>query len=90
MAELLQVTGDHDIRVLSYFQGALSRKLRRLLGDDERKMHLIGWDFESTRWDESHVRIVDGICYVTDKTAESLSHCFGSEMPEPGGASRVS
>jgi len=77
MHELLAVTDDTDLRVLSYFQGALSRKLRRLLADREKKVHLIGWDYASTRWDPAHASIVDGVCYVTETTVESLRQCLG-------------
>lgn len=76
MKELLAVTGDKDIRVLSYFQGALNRKLRRIVGDEEKKLFLIGWDYDSTKWDADHTKIVDGVCYVTDKTAAALRTCM--------------
>ncbi len=75
--DLLAVTGDSDIRVLSYFQGAVSRKLRRLLADREKKIHLMGWDFESTRWNAERTAIVDGICYVTPATRAALAHHLG-------------
>ena len=75
--DLLAVTGDTDLRVLSYFQGALSRKLRRLLADEEKKVHLIGWDFAATEWDDEHTKIVDGVCYVTKATRDSLMQCLG-------------
>ena len=77
MHDLLAVTGDEDLRVLSYFQGALSRKLRRLLGDEEKKVHLIGWDYSATAWDDEHTKIVDGVCYVTATTREALMRIFG-------------
>ena len=77
--ELLAVTEDSDIRVLSYFQGAVSRKLRRLLADREKKIHLIGWDFAATEWDAEHTRIVDGICYVTPATRAALGEHLGSD-----------
>jgi hypothetical protein len=76
MHELLAVTNDTDLRVLSYFQGALSRKLRRLLGDREKKIHLIGWDYETTEWDAQHNMIVGGVCYLTEATVRSLRECF--------------
>ncbi len=77
MHDLLAVTGDSDLRVLSNFQGALSRKLRRLLADREKKVHLIGWDYGSTKWDDEHTKIVDGVCFVTTATRESLMKCLG-------------
>jgi hypothetical protein len=76
MHKLLAVTGDSDIRVLSYFQGALSRKIRRLLADREKKMHVIGWDYAATKWDDEHAMIIDGICYVTPATRDSLRQCL--------------
>jgi hypothetical protein len=74
---LLAVTGDSDLRVLSYFQGALTRRLRRLLDDREKRIHLIGWDYASTRWNDARTEIVDGICYVTEMTQTSLRQHFG-------------
>ena len=80
MHDLLAVTGDQDIRVLSYFQGALSRKVRRLLADKDKKLHIVGWDFSATEWDPEHEKIVDGVCYVTPQTCESLKHCLGYDV----------
>ncbi len=72
MKELLAVTGDSHWRALSLFEGAMTRRLRRLIGDDEKKAHLIGWDYDSTVWDKEHKDIVDGVYYVTPTTAEAL------------------
>lgn len=72
MKELLAVTGDTHWRALSLFEGAMTRRLRRLIGDVEKKAHLIGWDYESTVWDVDHKEIEDGIYYVTPKTAKAL------------------
>lgn len=72
MTELLAVTGDSHWRALSLFEGAMTRRLRRLIGDTEKKAHLIGWDYESTVWDKDHKEIQDGVYYVTPKTAEAL------------------
>jgi hypothetical protein len=55
--DLLKATDDKDMRVLSHFQAVLSRRLRRLLDDPEKRIHLIGWDFEATKWDKSHTDI---------------------------------
>ena len=82
MRQLLAATDDSDLRVLSYFQGALTRKLRRLLNDREKQIHLIGWDYATTRWDVDHTNIVDGVCYVTDITQSSLMQCLGRRSPE--------
>ncbi len=76
MKKLLAVTHDTDLRVLSYFQGAVNRKLRRLLDDREKKTHLIAWDYDSTKWDKDHTTITDGVCYVSRKTAQSLRRYF--------------
>ncbi len=76
MKALLAVTRDTDLRVLSYFQGAVSRKLRRLLGDHTKQAQLLGWDYESTKWDKEHKHIINGIYYVTDKTTKALEAYF--------------
>lgn len=72
MTELLEVTGDSHWRALSLFEGAMTRRLRRLIGDVEKKAHLIGWDYESTVWSKDHKEIEDGVYYVTPKTAKAL------------------
>jgi hypothetical protein len=72
MKDLLAVTGDTHWRALSLFEGAMTRRLRRLIGDTEKKAHLIGWDYESTVWDKGHKEIEDGVYYVTPKTARAL------------------
>ena len=77
MVELLAVTNDSDVRVLSYFQGALSRKVRRLVGADDKRLHLIGWDYESTTWNDDHTAITNGDCYITDATVKALRKAMG-------------
>jgi len=77
MVELLGVTDDSDLRVLSYFQGALSRKIRRLVGDKEKRLHLIGWDYESTEWNDDHTMIVNGDCYLTEESTSALKQVLG-------------
>lgn len=93
MVELLGVTNDTDLRVLSYFQGALSRKVRRLVNDPEKRLHLIGWDFGSTRWNDDHTMIVNGDCYVTGATADSLCQVLGvvpdDDLPDSARQRRV-
>lgn len=76
MSRLLKVTGDTDPRVLSYFQSVITRKLRRILGDSEKKMYLIGWDYASTKWNKEHTEIVDGDYYVTNRTLNALKAFF--------------
>lgn len=75
--ELLKATNDSDMRVLSHFQAVLSRRLRRLLDDPEKRIHLIGWDFNATKWDKSHSDIINGVYYVTEATAHTLRDYFG-------------
>ncbi len=74
--DLLKATDDRDMRVLSHFQAVLSRRLRRLLDDPEKRIHLIGWDFEATKWDKSHSDIINGVYYVTEPTARTLRGYF--------------
>ena len=77
MVDLLGVTNDSDLRILSYFQGALSRKIRRLLGSRDKRLHLIGWDYDSTEWNDNHTQIVNGDCYITDVTVSALRRAMG-------------
>ena len=76
MKQLLKVTGDRDRRVLSYFQSVITRKLRRILGDSEKRTYLIGWDYASTKWNKEHTEILDGDYYVTKKTLVALKAYF--------------
>ena len=76
MKQLLKVTGDRDSKVLSYFQSVITRKLRRILGDTEKKIYLIGWDYASTKWNKEHTEILDGDYYVTNKTLSALKSYF--------------
>ncbi len=75
--DLLKATNDSDMRVLSHFQAVLSRRLRRLLDDSDKRIHLIGWDFNATKWDKSHSDIINGVYYVTEATARVLQDYFG-------------
>ena len=74
--QLLKVTGDRDARVLSYFQSVITRKLRRILGDTEKKLYLIGWDYAATKWNKAHTEIIDGEYYVTNRTLNALKAYF--------------
>ncbi len=76
MKQLLEVTGDQDPRVLSYFQSVVTRKLRRILGDSEKKTYLIGWNYASTKWNKQHTAITDGEYYVTNRTLSALKNYF--------------
>ena len=51
-------------------------KLRRLVDMPEVKVNLLGWDYDSTKWDKSHTTIVDGDYFVTRTTATSLRKYF--------------
>ncbi len=77
--ELLRATGDQDLRVLSHFQAVLSRRLRRLIDDPEKRIHLIGWDFDATKWDKSHSNIINGVYYVTEPTVRALRDYFSAK-----------
>lgn len=77
MSDLLRVTKDDDMRVLSHFEGVLTRKLRRLINDTEKKATLFGWDYDATQWSEDGGRIVDGVYYVTEATARTIAATLG-------------
>ena len=88
MSELLAATGESDMKMLSYFEGVLTRKLRRLLGDGEKKATLLGWDYDATVWDHDNATILDGIYYVTEESAAALRGYFGDSPQGPGRRSR--
>lgn len=76
VSEILKLTGETDLRATSDFQKEMTRRLRRLIKDPERKAQLIAWDFEATKWDASQTMIVEGMYYVSQKTAETLKSTF--------------
>jgi len=75
--DLLAVSGDTDWHVLSHFQSVLTRRLRRLVEDPEKKAELIKWDFDSTRWNSARTTIVDGVYYCSETTATALREVLG-------------
>ncbi len=77
MQELLAVTRETDIHALSAFEGSLTRKLRRLVGDDEKIVSLIMWDYDSEKWDAAHTRLLDGVYYVSEATSRALRRVLG-------------
>jgi len=76
MRDLLAVTKDSDLHVLSAFEGMVTRKLRRLVGDDNKIVSLIMWDYDAEQWDTEHKELVDGIFYVSPATAQVLQRQF--------------
>lgn len=76
VSEILKLTGETDLRATSDFQKEITRRLRRLIQDPERKAQLIAWDFEATKWDANRTTIVEGVYYVSKATAEILSNYF--------------
>ncbi len=76
MKEILALTGETDLRATTAFQRVVTRRLRRLIEDPERKAQLIAWDFDATKWDEDRITIVDGVYYVSEPTAAALRACL--------------
>jgi len=76
MRDLLAVTKDSDLHVLSAFEGMVTRKLRRLVGDDNKIVSLIMWDYEAEQWDAEHKELLDGVFYVSPATAQVLQRQF--------------
>jgi len=76
MKEILALTGETDLRATSAFQREITRRLRRIVDDPERKAQLIAWDFEATKWDDKGITITDGVYYVTEKTAVAIKKCL--------------
>lgn len=90
LKHLLDVTGDSDLRVLSHFQGVVTRRLRRMIADPEKKAELVKWDFESTKWDRAGSTIVDGVYYVSPATAAALKQVLvGGDKPAKSRARRA-
>lgn len=75
--KLLAVTGDKDWKVLSAFEGQLTRRLRHLVGDENRMVSFIMWDYDSEKWDAAHENLLDGVYYVSPATAAALKTHFG-------------
>src|SRR5215468_4150608 len=76
MRDLLAVTKDSDLHVLSAFEGTVTRKLRRLVGDDNKIVSLIMWDYDAEQWDADHNELIDGVFYVSPATAQVLQRHF--------------
>ena len=76
MRDLLAVTKDSDLHVLSAFEGTVTRKLRRLIGDDNKIASLIMWDYDAEQWDSEHKELIDGVFYVSPATAQVLQRQF--------------
>ena len=76
MRDLLGVTKDSDLHVLSAFEGIVTRKLRRLVGDDNKIVSLIMWDYDAEQWDSDHKELIDGVFYVSPATAQVLQRQF--------------
>ncbi len=75
--KLLAVTGDKDWKVLSAFEGQLTRRLRHLVGDENRMVSFMMWDYDSEKWDAAHENLLDGVYYVSPATAAALKTHFG-------------
>jgi len=79
MTQLLAVTKDKDWHALTPWEGAITRKLRRLVGDDNRIASFMQWDYDSEVWDGDHSHLLDGVYYVSDATTKSLRKHFDLE-----------
>ena len=77
----MAVAGDPDLKATSGFVKDMTRRLRRMISDPEKKAQLIQWDFDSTKWDAGRTVIVDGVYYVSPATAHALRRAFST----PGG-----
>lgn len=75
--KLLAVTGDKDWKSLSTFEGQITRRLRHLVGDDNRMVSFMMWDYDSEKWDAKHEVLMDGVYYVSAMTTKALKAHFG-------------
>lgn len=76
MKEILALTGEKDLRATTAFQREVTRRLRRLIHDPDRVAQLVAWDIDATKWDEKKTTIVDGVYYVSPRTAAQLKTCL--------------
>lgn len=79
MKQLLAVTKDKDWHALTPWEGSITRRLRRLVGDDNRIVSLMQWDYEAEVWDAGHSNLLDGVYYVSAVTTKALRKELGLE-----------
>ena len=79
MKQLLSVTKQKDWHALTPWEGAITRKLRRLVGDENRIVSLMQWDYEAEVWDADHSHLLDGVYYVSAATTKALRKELGLE-----------
>src|SRR5579871_39356 len=79
MKQLLAVTKDKDWHALTPWEGSITRRLRRLVGDDNRIVSLMQWDYEAEVWDADHSNLLDGVYYLSETTTKSLRKLLGIE-----------
>lgn len=79
MKQLLAVTKDKDWHALTPWEGSITRRLRRLVGDDNRIVSLMQWDYEAEVWDADHSNLLDGVYYVSAATTKALRKELGLE-----------
>ena len=79
MKQLLAVSKDRDWHALTPWEGAITRRLRRLVGDDNRIVSLMQWDYDAEVWDSDHSQLLDGVYYLSETTTKSLRKHFGLE-----------
>ena len=84
MRELLAACRDEDLHALTAFEGHVTRKLRRLVGDDNNIVSLIMWDYDAETWDAAHKNLVDGVYYVSEATTRALRQVLKIAPPDLG------
>lgn len=77
MKAVQKLTGSKDLKQMSELQQEITRRLRHLIDDPEKKASLIHWDFDATKWDAGQTVIVDGVYYVSPTTAKALAATLG-------------
>ncbi len=77
MKEVQRLNGASDLRAMTTLQQDITRRLRHLIDDPEKKATLIHWDFDATKWDKHKTTIVDGVYFVSEATAKTLGKVLG-------------
>jgi len=77
MKQLQKLTESDDLRAVTEVLREITRRLRRLINDPEKKASLVQWDFDATKWDRSATTITDGVYFVSERTRNVLQKILG-------------
>ena len=79
MKDVQQSTESQDLKAMTTLQQEITRRLRHLIDDPEKKAALIHWDFDATKWDKGGTTIIDGVYFVSPGTSRVLAKLLGDD-----------